>query len=233
MRSDPSVVTAGVGLVLSLTLPVPAQAPDTASSHALRFYAGVPSGDPATVLRTLRPPAVSREERAKVVATLPENGELQPRDSELVKIRALDPILEYHERRNVLQVVVIDVPQVVVGFHGRSVLLLSRPALQILSAAELQAMVAHEIGHDYFWADMERLARQPDPKRRQILELKCDGVAGLTMVALGLRVAPLFDGIRRMGTFNERLGATAGAEGYPTLRERRAFLDALLGKTQR
>jgi hypothetical protein len=31
-----------------------------------------------------------------------------------------------------------------------------------------------------------------------------------------------------MGSFNDRLGAIAGGEGYPSLRERRAFVDALL-----
>lgn len=58
--------------------------------------------------------------------------------------------------------------------------------------------------------------------------MKCDGVAGLTLVALGLPVAPLHDGMRKMASFNERLGATAEAEGYPSLRERRKFMDALL-----
>jgi hypothetical protein len=34
--------------------------------------------------------------------------------------------------------------------------------------------------------------------------------------------------MRKMGSFNEKLGATAGATGYPSLRERREFMDALL-----
>jgi len=230
MGSHQAIVAAGIGLALSLSVTATAQVLDSPSSHALIFFGSIVRGDPGSTLRALRPPAVSAMERARAIATLPEVGELKPRDSELRKIRALDSVLAYHERRQVFHVVVIDVPQVVVGFHQRSVLLLSRPALQILSAPELQAMVAHEIGHDYFWPDFERLSRDPDPKQRQILELKCDGIAVLTVVALGLKVAPLHEGIRKMALFNERLGATAGVEGYPNLRERRAFADALLAK---
>ena len=92
---------------------------------------------------------------------------------------------------------------------------------------------AAKVGHDYFWPDFERMSREPDPKRRQSLELKCDGIAGLTMAALGLRVSAFFDGMRKMARFNEKLGATAGVEGYPTLQERRAFLEALLAKSRR
>jgi len=230
MGSHQTFAAAGIGLALSLSVTATAQVLDSPSSHALTFFGSIFRGDPGSTLRALRPPAVSAMERARAIATLPEDGELKPRDSELGKIRALDSVLAYHERRQVFHVVVIDVPQVVVGLHERSILLLSWPALQILSAPELQAMVAHEIGHDYFWPDFERLSRDPDPRARQILELKCDGIAVLTVVALGLKVAPLHEGIRKMALFNERLGATAGVEGYPNLRERRAFTDALLAK---
>jgi hypothetical protein len=230
MGSHKTIAAAGIGLALNLSVTATAQVRDSPSAHALTFFGSIFRGDPVSTLRALRPPAVSVMERARAIATLPEDGELTPRDSELGKIRALDSVLAFHERRQVFHVVVIDVPQVVVGLHERSILLLSRPALRMLSVPELQAMVAHEIGHDYFWPDFETLSRDPHPRERQILELKCDGIAVLTMVALGLKVAPLHEGIRKMALFNERLGATAGVEGYPSLRERRAFTDALLNK---
>lgn len=101
-----------------------------------------------------------------MVAALPEEGELSPTADEAVKLRALEPILAYHERRHAFDIKVIDVPQFVVGLHQRAVLLLSRTALRSLSASELQAMVAHEIGHDYFWSDYERAQRQRDTAGR-------------------------------------------------------------------
>jgi hypothetical protein len=230
MGSRQTIAAAGIGLALGLSVTATAQLLDSPGSHALTFFRSIARGDPGSTLRGLRPPAVSVMERARAIATLLEVGELTPRASELGKIRALDSVLAYHERRQVFHIVVIDVPQVVVGLLLRSILLLSRPALRILSVPELQAMVAHEIGHDYFWVEFESLSRDLDPKARQLLELKCDGIAVLTMVALGLKVAPLHEGIRKMALFNERLGATAGAEGYPSLRERRAFTDALLSR---
>ena len=62
-------------------------------------------------------------------------------------------------------------------------------------------MVAHEIGPTtYFWPDFESLSRDRDPKERQLLELKCDGIAVLTVVALGLEVVgPFMRGFRKWG----------------------------------
>ncbi len=228
MRSSCPVVVAGVGLAVGLSFPAGAQAIGTPASQALRFFATLPPGDPVSVVRSLAPRPLSTGERARVVAMLPEEGELTPTADEEAKIRALEPILVYHDRRRALDLKLIDVPQIVVGLHQRAVLLLSRPALEKLSASELQAMVAHEIGHEYFWLEYERAERQRDAAARQVLELKCDGIAGLTLAALGLKVASLHEGMRKMGGFNEKLGATAGALGYPSLRERRSFMDQLL-----
>jgi hypothetical protein len=65
------------------------------------------------------------------------------------------------------------------------------------------------------------------------VELKCDGIAGLTLVALNLDLSSLHNGIRTMTDFNAQLGATAGADGYPSLRERRTFIETLLKDFQR
>lgn len=120
-----------------------------------------------------------------------------------------------------------DEPQAAVALHMRSALIISRPALRILSGAELQAMVAHEIGHDLFWADFERTLAQADRRGRQELELKCDGIAILTLLVLRLDPARLLDGLRKQGRFNEMLGAVANADDYPQLGERQRFMVTL------
>jgi hypothetical protein len=111
MGSHQTIAAAGIGLALSLSVTATAQVLDSPSSHALTFFGSIFHGDPGSILRALRPPAVSVMERARALATLPEVGELKPRDSELGKIRALDSVLAYHERRQVFHVVVIDVPR--------------------------------------------------------------------------------------------------------------------------
>jgi hypothetical protein len=47
----------------------------------------------------------------------------------------------------------------------------------LLDAEELQALVAHEVGHEYVWTERERLFRMADPSRLKDLELMCDGIA--------------------------------------------------------
>lgn len=156
MRAQITVILLSGSLaVLGLPTPADAQAIDTPTTVALRFFEALPPGDIASALRTIRPPHISADERARVLATLPEKGELQPEADERAKLAALEPVLVCHERHLVLEIKVVDVPQAMVGIHGRAVVLLSRPALRLLSAPELQAVVAHEIGHEYFWSEYE------------------------------------------------------------------------------
>jgi hypothetical protein len=120
------------------------------------------------------------------------------------------------------------VPQAFVGLYWRSVLLISRSALSILSAAELQAIVAHEIGHEYFWETYLSARNRRDTATLQEIELKCDVIAVLTLDALGLDGGALGPAWRKLVRFNGRLAALANAHEYPTLAEREAFLRRLL-----
>ncbi len=209
-----------------------AQSPGSPASEALRFFDIVPPGEVSATLRSLRPSPISAAERARALAVLPAEGELSPDAKERAKLSALEVVLVYHERQRLFDIKVIDVPQGVVGLHQRAVLLISRPALRLLSASDLQALVAHEIGHEYFWRDYERARERHDSRGRQELELKCDGIAVLTLISLGLDPAPLADGIRKMTEFNEILGATANADEYPRMQDRLRFAGALLRKTR-
>jgi hypothetical protein len=204
-----------------------AQAPDGPAAKALRFFQTLPTRNPDAVLRLLRPPPVGADERARALAILPERGELRPDRHERRKLATFEDVLAYHERAQAFETKVIDVPQAVLALHQRAILLISRPALRLLSGAELQALVAHEIGHDYFWAEFERTLALGDRQGRQELELKCDGIAALTLVALRLDLGRLADGLHKQTKFNETLGADANAADYPQLQERYRFITAL------
>ena len=214
-----------------------AAAPDDHAANVLRFFEALPTRNPDAVLRLLRPPPVGIDERARALAVLPESGELRPDRHERVKLATFEDVLAYHDRAQVFETKVIDVPQVVVALHQRTVLLISRPALQLLSGGELQALVAHEIGHDYFWGEFQRTLARGDRRGRQELELKCDGIAVLTLVALRLDLARLADGLQKQARFNETLGANANTADYPQLDERHRFITkfrdlAELGRTE-
>jgi hypothetical protein len=218
-------------LIYALALPAfsaiaDAQSPGSPASNALRFFEASPASDADALLRELRPPHVGPGERLHALSVLPETGELHPDRDERAKLSLLEAVLVYHERAHVFETTLIDVPQAAVALHDRAVLLISRPALRLLSGAELQALVAHEIGHEYFWADFELTRSRRDRLGRQELELKCDGIAVLTLVALALDPSVLVDGLRRLTRFNERLGTTADADEYPHLSDRHRFVNA-------
>ena len=129
--------------------PVPATQPaERPSTVALRFFEALPPGNVEAALRAVRPPPIAADERTRLLAMLPEAGELVPDAAEQPKLAALEPVLAFHERHGVLAVKVIDLPQAGLVIYQRSVLLVARPALRLLSTAELQAAVAHEIGHE-------------------------------------------------------------------------------------
>ena len=51
---------------------------------------------------------------------------------------------------------------------------------------EFAALVAHEIGHEYVWLEYRQAEQRHDHARIRELELRCDGVAVLTIRRLGL-----------------------------------------------
>ena len=48
------------------------------------------------------------------------------------------------------------------GLHARMVLLISKSALDLTDTDELVALMAHELGHDYFWDAFAGAMRQGD-----------------------------------------------------------------------
>ena len=67
--------------------------------------------------------------------------------------------------------------------------------------------------------------------RMQELELVRDGIAVLSLRALGLEPERLIGGVVTMTRYNQRLGATASARSYVPLDERRRFIDAVSART--
>jgi hypothetical protein len=228
MRTRTAVVLFTCWLAATDLSTVTASQPlDIPASSALCFFQAFRATDPAQWLRALRPAPITPDQRARALAVLPEAGELTPGRDEHAKLALLKPILMYHERVPLFEIKLIDVPQAVVALYQRAAILISRPALRLVSGAELQALVAHEIGHEYFWADFERTVEQRDKLGRQELELKCDGIAVLTLIGVGGNPARLIAGLRKMLRFNEAIGAVANADEYPGLQDRERFVNAI------
>jgi predicted Zn-dependent protease len=128
-------------------------------------------------LETARPAPVSALEKARILAALPEEGEIGNLALALrQKVATLSGVLAAAQRESVYGVKIISVPQAAVVLHARAILVISEHALTLLTAVELQAVVAHEIGHEYIWAEYEQAKTAADRHRLQELELVCDAM---------------------------------------------------------
>ena len=80
------------------------------------------AGTFARLLESARPAPVSAEDKARILTTLPEKGEVKDLDpAEMQKLASVMQMLRIAGRDTVYEVKVIDVPQAVVALHaGRS-----------------------------------------------------------------------------------------------------------------
>ena len=180
-------------------------------------------------LHTTRPTPVTADEKARILTSLPPDGEVTDLSvAERTKLAGLGRVLRATGRDSVYAVTVVDVPQAGIGLYARAVVVISRAALALLSTDELQALGAHEVGHDYVWDDYARAIRLADGTRVKELELLCDGIAIVTLNRLGMDSSRLITGIEKISRFNQkRLGTALNERNYPTIAERRAFARAI------
>jgi hypothetical protein len=178
----------------------------------------------AEFLRRHRPPSVSPELRARVVASLPAEGEMAPTPAELTKLSALDPVLDLYGRLGLVDIKVVDVNYAFAGVHGRTILLITREALTQVNAGELQAIAAHELAHEYFRDEYDAALKAGAYERLQELELRCDGIAVMTLRLLGIDAAHLGRAAAKLARYNERIGVTSNGLRQVSLEARLAFI---------
>lgn len=169
---------------------------------------------------------VADRQRAEIIATLPTSGHVTPSPGEQQTLASARALLRALHRSDVV-VVVIDVPQAFIGLHGRVVLLVSRPALTLLSSSEVTAVVAHELGHDLLWEHYEQARRDNATTRLRTLELRCDAIAVLILRSKRLAVARLVTGLGKLERFNKSISAVADSDRYPHLALRSRVIEAV------
>jgi ferric-dicitrate binding protein FerR (iron transport regulator) len=121
-----------------------------------------------------------------------------------------------------------------VAIHARTVILISRPALELLSPAELRALVAHESGHEYVWEEHARATARREKRRLRDLELVCDVIAVMTLRAIGEAPTSLVTAIEKITLFNRvRLGHADNEDSYPAVAQRRSVALSLGSRVPR
>ena len=176
-----------------------------------------------------RPAPVSAAARAHISSMLPKEGEIVTPDAvarqKLVSLRA---VLRGVERESIYELKVVDTPLARMGLLERTVVLISAPVLRLVDTDELQALVAHEIGHEYIWAEYERRSKLGDQDRLKELELVCDGIAVMILRELRIDASRLIAAIEKITRYNrDRFGSAMNEAAYPTVAERRKFVRAV------
>jgi hypothetical protein len=208
--------------VVLTTVPLRAQGPTAYKPEELL------ATDPRAFIVWLeahRPPSVAPEEKARLLATLPAKGEItRLNDPSRKKLAALKQLLQATGRESGYDVRVTDVAYARIVVYERSVILISKSALMLLDAEDLQALAAHEIGHEYFTADYESALTTQDHRRLKDLELLCDAIAIVTVHRLGMKPAKLLGGVDKITRYNQKRCPTRiDVTNYPTIAERRSF----------
>jgi hypothetical protein len=196
----------------------------------LRLLLGKDSSTIPFDLDRSRPAPVPHESRARVLDSLPKLGLVKEIDEPgRRKLESLAPVLHLHQRESVYEIRVYEGPPAFVGLHGGAVVLVSAAALRLLTAEELQAQVAHEIGHEYVWGPHHDAEKRDDAARLKASELFCDGVAILTLRRMGVDPDNLISGLRKTTEFNRtRFGIAVNADHYPSFDERKKFAQVVI-----
>jgi hypothetical protein len=200
--------------------------PGSVEAKALAFFERIEDRSFDDYLKRVRLPKVAQAFKAEVLARLAKGEEVKVSDGMKGKLAVLEPILRYHERETVIETKVISLRHAFVGLQGRAVLLISDKALDLLATEELQATVAHEMAHEYFWGEYQeaRQGNQYDVMRE--IELLCDGIAVITLGRLAIDPANLLSGIARINNLNARV-ITVDKLPYPSPGERFKFIRAM------
>lgn len=196
------------------------------SAKALAFFTQIADASFDAYLKRVRLPKVTAEFKAQVLAQLAKTETVTPSAQQQAKLSTLLPVLAYHERKTVIAVKVISAREAFVHFQGRSVLLISDNALRLLTTEELQAVVAHELGHEYFWGELMEARQQKNYNKMREIELRCDGIAVIALNRLGIDAQKLLGAITKLTTFNARI-MTTDPLYHPLLSDRMDFIQAM------
>ena len=180
-------------------------------------------------LQRLRPARLSPDAKERVLKQLPQVDVVCASAGQQAKLHTLAPILRYHERESAIDVKVLRVGGATAAFLAGAAILITEPALEVLSSQELQATIAHELGHEYFWGEFELARQQRHYAKLQEIELRCDAIAVITLNTLGLDPESVLTSARKLSRYNGPPESGAHANRYVSSKERERFIRSMIG----
>jgi hypothetical protein len=119
-------------------------------------------------------------------------------------------VLRYYDRDSVVDLIVVKMGQPVVLFLGGAAVVISDEALSLLTAQELQGMAGHELRHEYFWNEWQQARLNKQYDKMQEIELRCDGLAIISMEHLDLDPSRFISGISKLASATNKLAESRG-----------------------
>jgi hypothetical protein len=195
---------------------------------ALQYFQqiGNGKGNLDDCLKSIRPVGISAVQRARLVASIRKEDIVAPSPERQAKLNALRPVLEYHERAAV-EIKILRLGLAWAGFLEGAAVVVSEEAVDLLTAEELQAVIAHELGHEYFAAEYELARTNKQWDRLKEVELRCDAISIITMKSLRLNADALVSGVTKLTKFNEGRGVRNNPNLVISLDDRLRFCQAM------
>jgi hypothetical protein len=197
-----------------------------AAERALQYFERTGKGALGDYLKSIRPPGISPEQRARLVSMIRKEDIVSPSIQRQAKLDALRPVLEYHER-SAVEVKILRLGLAWAGMLEGAAVVVSEEAVDVLTAEELQAVVAHELGHEYFAAEYEAARKSKQYDLVKEVELRCDAIAVITLSRLRLNPELLLSGVSRLTKFNEARGVKNNPNLGSSVDERQRFCKAI------
>lgn len=157
---------------------------------------------------------------------------IDPTPRQRAKLESLGAVLAHLAPDSAIQVRVLRLDVAWAGYLDGAAVLVTSAALETLTAAELQAVVAHEVAHGFFAREYDDARAKGDYETVRDVELRCDAVAILTLAHLDGDRDSLLSGVEKLTAFNERRGVRNSPDLSPSLTERRE-LSRLLARRAR
>jgi Zn-dependent protease with chaperone function len=138
-------------------------------------------------------------------------------------------VLELHERSGKLELFLFQDEIPSATLYRGCVLAISDGLGDPLYDGELAGIIAHELSHSYFEDEMEAARRASDPRAMRVTELKCDGVALVSLKLMGHDPAVYLRGLQRIQAITKRKGRSSSVlQTHPELAQRAQFAQRLI-----
>ena len=196
------------------------------STAALAYFDQIQAQSFEIYLKSIRPRQISTELKTKLIAKFPKQDVVSPSGQGRDKLAALEPVLQYYGRCSVIELKVIRMDRPRVLFLAGAAVVISEKALDLLTASELQPVIAHELGHEYFWDEWQHARLNQQYSKMQEIELLCDAMAVITMNQLALDPSHYISAISKMTKSGNTELVNPGS--YPNLQERIRFITVMI-----